>query len=83
MVEAGKAVGGWKCTKEIIKSCDAMDLMDLLLGADADELVKTNFTNLVAALFKGMPLSREKGDICYNLRNILPLLLINQMKGIW
>ena len=70
VVEAGKAVGGWKCTKEIIMSCDAMDLMDLLLGADADELVKTNFTNLVAALFKGMPLSREKSDICYNLRNI-------------
>lgn len=82
VIEAGKAVAGWKCTKDIIESCDAMDIMDVLLGEDADDTVKAKFTNLVESLFEGMPFSRNRGDKCYNLRNIFFCAIIERAPDI-
>ncbi len=75
-LEAGKAIAGWKCTKELIVSLDLDDIIFELLGEDADASTITRMRNLVESLFRRMPLSKEKTDQCYQLRNVFFVAVI-------
>ena len=75
-LEAGKAVAGWKSTKEVIASLDLDDIILVLVGDDADASTLTRIRNFSESLFKRMPLSKEKTDKCYQLRNVFFCALI-------
>ena len=75
-LEAGKAIAGWKSTKEVILSLDLDDIILELLGDDADDDTLTRMRNLAESLFKRMPLSNKKEKQCYQLRNVFFCALI-------
>ena len=82
VIDAGKALAGWKSLRNNIDSLDAMDIMDYLLGDGVNDTLRAKYQNLVASLFEGMPFSKNKGDQCYDLRNVFFCAIIEKAPDI-
>ena len=80
-LEAGKALGGFHNTKEIIPSLDIMMHLDDLLGADATDETTQRFKNFATNLMIRLPFSKE-GEQCFSLRNVLLAAIIEMLPKI-
>ena len=79
-LRAGKALAGWKeCNNEII-SLDAFELIDELMGDDADAESKVIFENkldmFARLLLRGLPYCDKKEEHLYKMRNIFLTAII-------